>query len=133
MFYKLLRLVTNLNLELLKTQSTKDNKTALDNTIDYINELLKNLRKIKDGNVKKKVLDEIKLHIVNNEIQFDEHPYLFSFNNKLFDLKQNKFIEPRADYYISQTTGYDYLDNYNDKKIVQFTLRVQFYWLNIFQ
>jgi len=54
MFDKLLRLVNNLNLELLKTQSTKDNKTALDNTIDYINELLKNLRKIKDGNVKKK-------------------------------------------------------------------------------
>jgi hypothetical protein len=54
MFDKLLRLVNNLNLELLKTQSTKDNKTALDNTIDYINELLKNLRKIKDEKKKKK-------------------------------------------------------------------------------
>ena len=117
MFDKLLKLVNNLNLELLKIQSTKDNKNSLDSTIDYINELLKNLRKIKDGNVKKKVLDEIKMHIVNNEIQFDEHPYLFSFNNKLFDLKQNKFIEPRADYYISQTTGYDYSDNYKSSKI----------------
>jgi hypothetical protein len=85
MFDKLLTLINNLNLEFLKIQSTKDNKNILDSTINYINELLKNLRKIKDGNVKKKVLDEIKMHIVNNEIQFDEDPYLFCFNNKLFD------------------------------------------------
>ena len=117
MFDKLLTLINNLNLEFLKIQSTKDNKNILDNTINYINDLMKNLRKIKDGNVKKKVIDEIKMHIVNNEIQFDEHPYLFCFNNKLFDFKQNKFIKPNPSFYISQTTGYDFLDNYNNKKI----------------
>lgn len=107
MFEKLLLLVNNLSMELLKIQANKDNKNSLDSYIDYINDLLKNLRKIKDGTVKKKVLEEIKLYIVNNDVQFDEHPYLFCFNNKLFDLKQLKFIEPKAEYYISQTTGYN--------------------------
>jgi hypothetical protein len=57
------------------------------------------------------------MHIVNNEIQFDEDPYLFSFNNKLFDLKQNKFIEPKPEYYISLTCGYNFIErNEEDNK-----------------
>ena len=35
----------------------------------------------------------------------------------MFDFKQNKFIEPKPDYYISQTTGHDCLDNYYNNKI----------------
>ena len=35
----------------------------------------------------------------------------------MFDLKQLKFIEPKAEYYISQTTGYNNEINYNKKNI----------------
>ena len=43
-------------------------------------------------------------------IIFDNEPYLFSFNNTVFDLKQGVFIEPKPEYYISLTCGYNFID-----------------------
>jgi phage/plasmid-associated DNA primase len=40
----------------------------------------------------------------------DKNPYLFCFNNAIFDLKQNKFIEPKREQYITMTCGYDYIE-----------------------
>jgi P4 family phage/plasmid primase-like protien len=110
-------IIGNLHSNLLKCKIDDNNRDYYERMQDYIYELAQNLRKIMDGTVKKKVVEEIKLHIVNNDVQFDEHPYLFCFNNKLFDLKQLKFIEPKSDYYISQTTGYNYDDKFENNKI----------------
>jgi hypothetical protein len=43
-----------------------------------------------------------------DDVKFDSYPNLFCFKNKLFDINQKKFIDPKPEYYITQTTGYHY-------------------------
>jgi len=44
----------------------------------------------------------------NSTLKFNEKPNLFAFNNAIFDLQLNKFIEPKPEQYISETCGYNY-------------------------
>ena len=53
-------------------------------------------------------IKDIICKLTNDDIRFDENPDLFAFKNKIFDLKQNKFVDPEPSQYISFTTGYDY-------------------------
>jgi hypothetical protein len=48
------------------------------------------------------------LDIIEKVVEFDENPYLFAFNNVVFDLKEGKIIHPNPKQMISLTTGYDY-------------------------
>lgn len=54
------------------------------------------------------LVKKVKAYIVNRDIAFDKKGNLFAFNNKVFDLDTQQFIEPKAEDYISITTGYDY-------------------------
>jgi phage/plasmid-associated DNA primase len=47
--------------------------------------------------------------VVNTEIQFDGYPNLLGFENGLFDLDKNEFREREFNDYITQSTGYDYI------------------------
>jgi hypothetical protein len=62
---------------------------------------LENLYSINDENKFLKSLE-------NNRIEFDKHKNLFCFNNKLYNIEEQNFVEPKPEYYITQTTGYDY-------------------------
>ncbi len=42
--------------------------------------------------------------------KLDNKTNLLAFNNKILDLDTNEWIEPRPEYYISMTTGYDYIE-----------------------
>ena len=55
-------------------------------------------------------IKEILCKLNNDEIKFDENPYLFAFNNKIYNLKEAQFIEPEAKQYISLTTGYNFIE-----------------------
>ena len=59
---------------------------------------------------RQKIINELICMLANNDIKFDENPYLFAFNNKIYDLKQGQFIEPKPEQYISLTTGYNFTD-----------------------
>ena len=69
---------------------------------------------------RQKYINEILCKLHNEEIKFDENPYYFAFNNKIYDLKQGKFISPEPEQYISITTGYNYEEDndINEKVIV---------------
>jgi phage/plasmid-associated DNA primase len=84
------------------------------NQLDKIRNNILNIRNIKK---RKEYIEDICNKLTNNNIKFDEIPYLFSFNNKLYDTKLMKFIKPEPSYFISMTTGYDYNMNYDKKKI----------------
>ena len=51
--------------------------------------------------------------MTNNKIEFDNEPLLFAFNNKIFDLVKNDFIDAFPTQYISLTCGYDYIESNN--------------------
>ena len=59
---------------------------------------------------RQKHINDILCKLHNDEIKFDENPYLFAFNNKIYDLKQGEFIDPKPDQYISLTTGYNFIE-----------------------
>lgn len=68
----------------------------------------------KTNNITSKVLD-----LIESKVEFDENPYLFAFNNVVWDLKEGKIIPPSPEQMISLTTGYDYemnMINLEDKK-----------------
>jgi len=57
---------------------------------------------------RKDYIEDIICAITNDDIQFDNNPFLFAFKNKVYDLQKNKFVKPKAEQYISYTTGYEY-------------------------
>lgn len=76
-------------------------------------------REIRDIKGRTNVIKDIINKLTDNKIIFDENPYLFAFENKIYDLKQSKFIEPKAEQYISITTGYKFSDENQDAKKVE--------------
>mgnify|MGYP003352889700 CR=1 FL=1 len=48
--------------------------------------------------------------LCDNDTEFDKEPYLFTFENKTYDLKSGSFIQPKPEYYISLSCGYNYIE-----------------------
>ncbi len=65
-------------------------------------------------NIKKRtdLVKEIINKITDNNIEFDEDPFLFAFNNKIWDLQNDIWIEPYYNQYISISTGWDWQEYY---------------------
>ena len=66
---------------------------------------------------RQKYIKDIINYLYNDNIKFDEQPYLFAFDNKIYDLKQGLFIDPKPEYYISITTGYNYIEQDENENI----------------
>ena len=62
---------------------------------------------------RKQLIEDIIMKITNNDIEFNNNPYLFAFENKVFDLKKCEFVEPKPEFYITFTTSYNYDENYD--------------------
>jgi phage/plasmid-associated DNA primase len=79
---------------------------------EYSKKIRNNFRKII---FRKSLIQDIINKLTNNKQEFNKQPNLLCFKNKLFDLKERKFIKPKASYYISMTTCYDYNDDEKTK------------------
>lgn len=61
-------------------------------------------------NVKKEIL-----HIISNEkVQWEEKRNLFAFNNGIYDLDTDEWVNPNPSYYMNLSTGYDYEEPTDD-------------------
>jgi len=80
------------------------------------NEYKKIIECFTDYKFREKYIKDIINAITDDDIKFDSNPYLFCFNNKIYDLKSHTFISPNPYDYISLTTGYDYIDNLDEDK-----------------
>lgn len=98
-----------LSLTRLKMEKVDDYMAELyKKFIEETQKLLKNVNSIRSVNNRKSLIQDIITFLTNNKIKFNENPYLFAFNNAIFDLKNDCFIDPKPEYYISMTCGYDY-------------------------
>lgn len=71
--------------------------------------VLKNkLDRLKQASFKKDIIETYKEYGINDDIKFDEQPYLFCFKNKVYDLKNGIFREHQYDDYITVHTGYNW-------------------------
>jgi phage/plasmid-associated DNA primase len=64
---------------------------------------------------KKRIQDTLPQYIEDNTIIFDNIPNYLPFENKIFNLVNKQWIEHRADYYITITTGYDWEEPKEDE------------------
>ena len=60
-------------------------------------------------------IKDILCQITNDEIKFDDNPFLFVFKNKIFNLLTDEEIEPSPNLYLSLSTGYDYEETPKNK------------------
>jgi hypothetical protein len=63
--------------------------------------------------------------------ELDTYKNLFCFSNKIFDLNKKMFIEPKKEYYITSTSGYEYIEPTEEntklvKKIIDQTFPIEY-------
>ena len=76
-----------------------------------------NLSMLRNIKYRKDYVSDI-INKLKADIVFDEDPYLLAFNNKIYDLRTNEFIEKSEyDLYIKSTTGYEWVKNYQKSKV----------------
>jgi phage/plasmid-associated DNA primase len=89
-----------------ETNKLKDKKNDTTEIIEKFNKIRSYLNNLKNYDKRQKFIKDIQLKLKNEDIIFDDNPDLFAFENKIYDLQNHKFIEPKAEQYISITTGY---------------------------
>ena len=102
-------------IEMLKN-SSKEESELLNDKIKDVSKYLKNVNfNMRNSGCRKGYISDIIDFSTNNNIKFDSDKHLFAFNNKIYDLENQCFIEPEPSQYISKSCGYDYDDNYDTK------------------
>jgi len=76
---------------------------------------IKCFNRINEHTSRKAIIDDIIVYI-NKMVKLDKNPYLFAFENKVFDLKTSSFIESNPEDYLTLSCGYEYDDNYELEK-----------------
>ena len=87
-----------------------------DDTKEKMDKIKGQLCNLKNYDKRQKYIADILLKLNNPDVQFDNNPYLFAFNNKIYDLEKSQFVEPKFDQYVSMTTGYNFIDNDHEEK-----------------
>lgn len=99
---------TNRNISSLPEDDVENFKKLseiLKNQTEFLNNINSSLRTVKK---RKDFVEDIIKKLNNNYIEFDTDPFLLAFENKIYDLKQDKFIESSYNQYISITTGWEW-------------------------
>ena len=82
-----------------------------------LNKIEGSIRELENYDKRIKIIKECIQFLTNNDIEFNNNPFLFAFNNKMYDLLEGKFIKPESTQYISLTCGHDYVyENDAEKK-----------------
>jgi len=103
--YELVRINSLIfNLKLEKTND-KDEIELITKQDDLLKKCIVHIR---NDSKKTNIAKCCKLYLMNKEIKFDNKPYLFCFENKVYDLTKGEFIKPNPLDYMTITTGYNY-------------------------
>lgn len=115
------KLKTKLALEAIENNEKEDEENPELQALKALEKVYQafenNLSKLRNIKYRKDFVSDI-VNKLQANITFDENPYLLAFNNKVYDLKTNTFIEKvEYDLYIKSTTGYDWIENYQSIKV----------------
>ena len=86
---------------------------TLKTEIDKVGDFLKRLVSLRNAKERQWYVKDICYKLTDNDLEFDKNPFLFAFENKIYDLEASEFKEPEPEDYISITCEYDYDENYN--------------------
>ena len=106
---------------ILKYSVCKDeSKDELKMKLQPLENFRKQISNLRQNKYRKNLTEDICNKLYDKTIVFNSKPNLFAFNNKIFDLANNLFIEPNPYDYISKTCGYDYDDCYDMNKVKEY-------------
>ena len=74
------------------------------------------VRKIQGYSSMNNIVGMVKIYIEksSNEVEFETAPYLFAFEDRIYDLKANEWSEPCRDDYLCISTGYSWCEPSNE-------------------
>lgn len=125
-FYKhLLNYISNLisiqNFKIGQLENNETNKPQLiiyqeelKKMTDFLQNINKDLRTVKK---RKEIVEDIINKISCNYIEFDKNPFYFVFKNKIYDLLNKKWVEPKYNQYLMMNTGWEWCDYYQEENI----------------
>ena len=95
-----------------KYDLSEKQKEKFENDIVKLMEIAVNCKRT---NFKRNVQAEVLDIVTDNTIEFETNTYLFAFNNAIYNLDTDEWVEPEPKQYITLTTGYDYQKVNKDK------------------
>ena len=120
--YKFTRDFTNVFLDYYKNVLDEMKKTDPDSAeYKLLSEKGKNVKNLinklqTNKFIKDCTIDSIETYIENQNVKFELNPYTFCFNNKVYDLKNNTFVDvPNREDYMTLSTGYNYREPTEDE------------------
>jgi phage/plasmid-associated DNA primase len=116
-FYEIFKLFQKFEIdELKKNDNINVDKNNLYNKIENIKKKILNL---KNHKLRKNFISDIICKITNNDIKWNQKTNLFTFENKIFDINLNQFINPLPEFFINISCGWIYDDLYDKNLVVE--------------
>ncbi len=75
---------------------------------DKMDKVIRHLKYLKSHAFKQYVMEESKIYFTNDNLQFNNNPFLLGFENGVLDLKTREFRDYRYDDYMTMSCGYNY-------------------------
>lgn len=88
-----------LNTKSLKSEYIKKNKAEIKYKI---------LQYLENSNNYNTIINNLKIELFNNDVEFDKKNNIFQFNNACYDIDIGSFVEPEKKNYITISCGYSY-------------------------
>ena len=106
---------------IVKHYSLKDeSKDEMKSKLQPLETFRKQISHLRQNKYRKNLTEDICNKLYDKTIVFNVKPNLFAFNNKIFDLASDNFIEANPYDYISITCGYNYDEHYDTHKIYEY-------------
>jgi len=101
------------------TTATEDEESKIKDELAKLNQFEEKVNLYCNSvNLRNNLVEDIKHHIIK-DVTLDNEPFLFAFTNKIYDLKLGEFVKPQTNFYITITTGFDYMDYYDEANVIE--------------
>jgi hypothetical protein len=100
----------------LNIETDEDKRAKMEEELKSVKKLLSSIKSVKKCcTIMEAIFGEC--HRADFREKLDQDPYLFGFNNGVYDLNKNEFRAGVEDDYVSLSAGYDYSPEYDENKM----------------
>ncbi len=90
-----------------------------------LQEIRKGIDKMRNHSFRSLLVKDICIKLVNDNILWNQETELFCFENKIYNLTENKFVEPKPEYFINMSCGWSYDEKYDISLINELEILIE--------